>query len=169
MSSAFPASFSCLLTHLAVPLQYCDEGMKDLPNMGERDRGVSPSTTDATASSMTPSTPTTPSSSTTTPRASTATRPAVVAAPALSPAQRASATLNPGPSRAAQTPMKSATGSGTAPNPSATSGASVAAPGPPVPVPTLGWGASWREALWDKWRWGILIVLAISVSRLSSL
>jgi len=149
--------------------EYCGEQMKDLPNMGERDRGVTTNASDAAAPSATASAPATSSSNVATPRTSVTTRSSIVATPAPAPAQRATATLNAGLPRAAQSPTKSATGSGVVANSNATSAASVAVPGPPVPAPTHGWGASWREALWDKWRWGILIVLAISVSRLSSL
>lgn len=133
---------------------YCDEQMKPLPNMGERDRGV-PST---------PATPPTSTSTSTTPRLAATPKTVVTAA---TPAQRAVAALNPGvrgavpaqgPGRPAAGPV-AVNGTGAAPQ---------AAPQAP-PAPGLGWGASWREALWAKWRWGILIVLAISVSRLSSL
>ncbi|KIJ55508.1 hypothetical protein M422DRAFT_24077 [Sphaerobolus stellatus SS14] len=31
-----------------------------------------------------------------------------------------------------------------------------------------GWAAGWRELIWEKWRWGALIAIAVLVSRLSS-
>jgi len=31
-----------------------------------------------------------------------------------------------------------------------------------------GWAAGWRTLIWEKWRWGVLIALAVLVSRLSS-
>ncbi|KAH9967434.1 ubiquitin-conjugating enzyme E2 6 [Russula dissimulans] len=31
-----------------------------------------------------------------------------------------------------------------------------------------GWAATWREVVWDKWRWGVLIALAVVVSRITS-
>lgn len=31
-----------------------------------------------------------------------------------------------------------------------------------------GWAASWSQLLWEKWRWGALIALAVLVSRFSS-
>jgi len=140
--------------------EYCDEQMKDLPNMGERDCGV-PSNTSTSST-------TTPPSDITIPHPSATTGATTVAALTGTPA-RALATLNPGLQRAAAPvpPIKATTG--TVPTSSATSGTAVTAPVPPIPAPRPGWSASWREAIWDKWRWGILIVLAISLSRLSSL
>lgn len=39
----------------------------------------------------------------------------------------------------------------------------------PMPaVPGTGWATTWRQCIWDKWRWGVLIALAVVVSRLSS-
>ncbi|KAI0299275.1 UBC-like protein [Russula brevipes] len=31
-----------------------------------------------------------------------------------------------------------------------------------------GWAATWRQVVWDKWRWGILIALAVVVSRITT-
>jgi len=31
-----------------------------------------------------------------------------------------------------------------------------------------GWATTWREVVWDKWRWGVLIALAVVVSRITS-
>lgn len=36
------------------------------------------------------------------------------------------------------------------------------------PKGTPGWAALWRKLIWEKWRWGLLIVLAVVVSRLST-
>ncbi|EJD48248.1 UBC-like protein [Auricularia subglabra TFB-10046 SS5] len=36
-----------------------------------------------------------------------------------------------------------------------------------APATGLGWADSWRKVLWEKWRWGALIILAVVVSRLS--
>ncbi|EKM82201.1 hypothetical protein AGABI1DRAFT_112285 [Agaricus bisporus var. burnettii JB137-S8] len=33
---------------------------------------------------------------------------------------------------------------------------------------TAGWAAAWSKLLWEKWRWGALIALAVLVSRFSS-
>ncbi|KAI0698350.1 UBC-like protein [Cytidiella melzeri] len=32
----------------------------------------------------------------------------------------------------------------------------------------VGWGTSLRQIIWEKWRWGVVLVLAVIVSRLSS-
>jgi len=34
--------------------------------------------------------------------------------------------------------------------------------------PTPGWAMSWGQLLWEKWRWGAVIALAVLVSRFSS-
>lgn len=31
-----------------------------------------------------------------------------------------------------------------------------------------GWTATWRQVVWDKWRWGVLIALAVVVSRITT-
>ncbi|KAH9046588.1 UBC-like protein [Lactarius hengduanensis] len=31
-----------------------------------------------------------------------------------------------------------------------------------------GWAASWRQVVWEKWRWGVLIALAVVVSRITT-
>ncbi|KAI0063989.1 UBC-like protein [Artomyces pyxidatus] len=31
-----------------------------------------------------------------------------------------------------------------------------------------GWAATWRQVVWEKWRWGVLIALAVVVSRITS-
>jgi ubiquitin-conjugating enzyme E2 J2 len=31
-----------------------------------------------------------------------------------------------------------------------------------------GWAATWRQVVWDKWRWGVLIALAVVVSRITT-
>ncbi|TFK51958.1 UBC-like protein [Heliocybe sulcata] len=31
-----------------------------------------------------------------------------------------------------------------------------------------GWAEAWRQVVWEKWRWGLLIALAVIVSRVSS-
>lgn len=36
------------------------------------------------------------------------------------------------------------------------------------PVVPQGWTASWRRVILEKWRWGVLIALAVVVSRLSA-
>jgi len=39
---------------------------------------------------------------------------------------------------------------------------------PKPPAPGTGWTTAWRQCIWEKWRWGVLIALAVVVSRLSS-
>lgn len=31
-----------------------------------------------------------------------------------------------------------------------------------------GWATNWREVVWEKWRWGVLIALAVIVSRITT-
>ncbi|KAI0306030.1 ubiquitin-conjugating enzyme/RWD-like protein [Multifurca ochricompacta] len=33
---------------------------------------------------------------------------------------------------------------------------------------SLGWAATWRQVVWEKWRWGVLIALAVVVSRITT-
>ncbi|KAF8318733.1 UBC-like protein [Clavulina sp. PMI_390] len=102
---------------------YCGTVLKDLPNMGERDRGTGATTSPTAPSTATP-------------------------IPAAVPLE-AGSTPQPAP------------GVPAAPN---------ARPNVPAnPDAAKGWAGSLRETLWAKWRWGILIILAITVSRLSAL
>ena len=39
---------------------------------------------------------------------------------------------------------------------------------PKPAAPGTGWATAWRQCIWDKWRWGVLIALAVVVSRLST-
>lgn len=93
--------------------QYCGDEMKDLPNMGEQDRGTATEETTEAADATT-----------------------------RAPAVRASAPTVPKVR--------------TVPTPGAVVGQAVVAP------------ASWRETIWERWRWGIFILLAVLVSRLSN-
>ncbi|KAL4066091.1 UBC-like protein [Scleroderma citrinum] len=36
------------------------------------------------------------------------------------------------------------------------------------PAVPQGWAASWRQVIWEKWRWGVLIALAVIVSKITS-
>jgi len=36
------------------------------------------------------------------------------------------------------------------------------------PNPATGWATTWRAVIWEKWRWGALIALAVVVSRITS-
>src|SRR5579863_7449296 len=31
-----------------------------------------------------------------------------------------------------------------------------------------GWATTWRQVVWDKWRWGVFIALAVVVSRITT-
>ncbi|EUC59727.1 ubiquitin-conjugating enzyme E2 [Rhizoctonia solani AG-3 Rhs1AP] len=97
---------------------YCAEEMKDLPNMGEQDRGAAEDSTTTQEAQANPSN--------------------------LAPAVRSSA----------PTVAKART----APTPGAASAVVGQAVAP----------ASWRETIWERWRWGIFILLAVLVSRLSN-
>ncbi|TFY80585.1 hypothetical protein EWM64_g3428 [Hericium alpestre] len=39
---------------------------------------------------------------------------------------------------------------------------------PGVGEASRGWATSWRQMVWEKWRWGVLIALAVIVSRITS-
>ncbi|KAF8325875.1 UBC-like protein [Cantharellus anzutake] len=109
---------------------YANEEMKDLPNMGERDRGDFP------GKSQTPTVVQSPLPRTPLPQMRTASPSPVPQPPASDDVPKSSASV-----------IK-----GNAPD-----------------QPPLGWAASWKDAAWNRWRWGILIALAVVVSRLSSI
>jgi len=119
---------------------YCTPTVRDLPNMGERERGK--------------------------PEAQAIAKPG---APSLFPILSSTSAALPQQmmhrrnfGTALQPPMIPAAVAATvadAPN-SLTSTNK-----PPVPQ---GWTTSWRQVIWEKWRWGVLIVLAVIVSRISS-
>jgi len=93
--------------------EFCTEVMKDLPSMGEKERGIP----DAAAPVTTQSISTVPQS-------------IVPLVPMAKQGPRAQGML-------------------------ADNG-------------TLGWAATWRDLIWNKWRWGVLIAIAVLVSRLSA-
>ena len=97
--------------------------MRDLPNMGEKDRGTSASALAATrASTPVPVSPASPTID-----------------PPLPKQLQLAAT---GPNGVARKSDDSPTG--------------------------VGWTTAWRTIIWEKWRWGVLIALAVLVSRFSS-
>lgn len=90
-----------------------------------------------------------------------------------------SATSVPGNVSGTVTPGPRLTSTFTIPTPAQTSHATPNLNGDPsLPKPLaaganghglLGtWAAGWRNVIWEKWRWGALIALAVVVSRLSS-
>ncbi|KAG1776657.1 UBC-like protein [Suillus placidus] len=119
---------------------YCTDTLRDLPNMGERERGK-PDTAATPTSPMSPS-PFSPSIS----RSTTATR-----QPQVCDRQPA-----------AQVPATTTTSTSDVVNTN-----SLASTNKPITTPQ-GWTGQLRQVLWEKWRWGVLIAFAVIVSRLSS-
>lgn len=101
---------------------YCTPTMRDLPNMGEKERG-SPSTT---------------------------TPPPAAQPPAPSIAQPALPT------------------SSTTTDPSALSRPAQSGANGEAAANARGWADAWRQVFWEKWRWGVILALALAVSRMSS-
>jgi len=106
--------------------EFCTSVPRDLPNMGEKDRGSAPTAvleSSSTASSLT--------TTTALPTDSTVTDATAVAR-----------TTNKivGPNGDAQVNAK----------------------------PAAGWSDAWRQMIWEKWRWGVILALALVVSRMSS-
>lgn len=120
-------------------VQFCTPTLRDLPNMGERERGKTdaPSTVNAIAASPCPLP---------IPSSTSATLP-----------QQVILRRNVG---VVQTPMANAAPMGVDTSNSLTS--------TNKPVVPQGWTASWRQIILEKWRWGVLIALAVIVSRLSA-
>lgn len=119
---------------LSTPYQRCAPSLKDLPNMGEKERGK-PDEVPATSLSVNLSGTITSGARLT----STFTLPTPVQVP--HPAQN----LNGGDPSLPKGPATGTNGG------------------------VLGtWAAGWRNMIWEKWRWGALIALAVVVSRLSS-
>ena len=120
-------------------LQFCTPTPRDLPNMGERETGKADEGPTATSSSASPHpSPMASSTSVTLPQQVTVKR-------------------NTGmvqmPTTAVVPVGVDASNSLTPTN---------------KPVVPQGWTASWRQMIWEKWRWGVLIALAVIVSRLSA-
>jgi len=110
--------------------EYCLPSLRDLPNMGEKERGKS----DAPPAPLIPS-------------------PQIVrTSPASAPTASTSSTKNTGVVRSRK---------GTR-----ASGGPVTAAGPGDT--SRGWAVTWRQIVWEKWRWGVLIALAVIVSRITS-
>ncbi|KZT25177.1 UBC-like protein [Neolentinus lepideus HHB14362 ss-1] len=101
---------------------FCTPELRDLPNMGEKERGkvVTPDPT--------------PSASTLPPQLSHVTDAIVAESTPQSSAVRAS--------QGGEKPKGTGTGAG--------------------------WAEAWRQVIWEKWRWGLLIALAVVVSRVST-
>jgi ubiquitin-conjugating enzyme E2 J2 len=115
---------------------YCTPTLRDLPNMGQKERGVSES-----------STTTSPPAPATTAAAQDARTPT----PSFSSSELTSPT-NADPSLSTVTPSSN----------------SVRVPVPNANGAVIGRSPSWRQVIWEKWRWGVILALAVIVSRLSS-
>lgn len=100
--------------------EYCTPELRDLPNMGEKERGTSAAP--------------------------------IVAPAAVTSTPPSSALIQP------QTSTIPTSHSSDAPNNSR----------PEDAINTAGWATTWRHLIWEKWRWGVLIALAVVVSRFSS-
>ncbi|KAF8527319.1 UBC-like protein [Gautieria morchelliformis] len=115
---------------------HCAPSMKNLPNMGEKERGKPD---EAAATPLPVDVKETVTSASRLTSAFTLPTPGQVPLPA--PKLNGNASLP-------QTPAPAANGHGHG---------------------LLGtWAAEWRNVIWEKWRWGALIALAVVVSRLSS-
>ncbi|KAI0917934.1 hypothetical protein AcW1_006928 [Taiwanofungus camphoratus] len=115
---------------------FCAAALRDLPNMGAKERGASSTASSGSAVTTAPvkmppmSTP--PSSP----------NPAIVDATHTNVPQRSGAE--------AVTPSNgSANAHGNAKG-------------------AAGWSTAWRQMIWEKWRWGVILALALVVSRLST-
>ncbi|KAG2031827.1 ubiquitin-conjugating enzyme/RWD-like protein [Suillus americanus] len=119
---------------------YCTDSLRDLPNMGERERGK-PDIAATPTSPMSPS-PFSPSISRTT-------------------------TAEHQPQVCDRRPAAQAPTTTTTLHASDAVNTSLASTNKPTTTPQ-GWTGQLRQVLWEKWRWGVLIAFAVIVSRLSS-
>ncbi|KZT70844.1 ubiquitin-conjugating enzyme E2 6 [Daedalea quercina L-15889] len=110
---------------------YCTPAMRDLPNMGEKERG-SASTNDL------PPDPT--------------------SAPSIVPPQISETTIT-------QSALPT---SSTTTDPNALSRPSQPGANGEAAANARGWADAWRQVFWEKWRWGVILALALVVSRMSS-
>jgi ubiquitin-conjugating enzyme E2 J2 len=106
---------------------YCAPEIRDLPNMGEKEKGKAEDPTSHQSTVDSPSPPLLSSS------------PSSALVAAVVPSQSTSSEVS------ATNPSNSGKPDGAS------------------------WADTWQKVIWDRWRWGILIVLALLVSRFSSL
>ncbi|GBE86322.1 UBC-like protein [Sparassis latifolia] len=118
--------------------EHSAETQRDLPNMGEKERGASSKPDPNSIPAVAPV------------AFSTATPPQ-----AAHPSASATITLN-------NSCTASRTSGSGAVIPAGSSGAVGDA------AKSVGWTTAWRQLIWDKWRWGVILALAIIVSRMSS-
>ncbi|GJE93273.1 ubiquitin-conjugating enzyme E2-like protein [Phanerochaete sordida] len=114
---------------------YCTPTPRDLPNMGQKERGKPAAPETVPAASPARSAPTSPVSPSLTAHTSTS-----------------------GTSSIPASPLNSSRETYNSPETN----------GPPREVVAGGWSASIRQLIWEKWRWGVVLALAVIVSRLSS-
>ena len=95
----------------------------------------------------------------TAPASSAATSPATTPQPSPAPSPPPSPLAVPGASSAAAENGAVTRTPGQGAGAAAGTGTGAGAPG---------WAASLRQMVWDKWRWGVILALAIVVSRLST-
>jgi ubiquitin-conjugating enzyme E2 J2 len=131
---------------------YCTPELRDLPNMGEQSKGRS-----ADGAAPASGTPTAVNNNLS---ANTGTVPlshssaiSLGASEGNSALTRSSGSSSGGPTSSPGVIEEDGTGQLQQPLP---------------PQHTLGYTAAWRQVIWEKWRWGLLIALAVLVSRLSS-
>lgn len=133
--------------------EYCTPFPKDLPNMGIKERGadapappklVLPTGSASSSSSSAFSSPSTPASSSG----------AVLRAASRDYKAKAQAESSGSAASSSQT---NPTGSGGKDEQRNTN-----------LNPQTGWPAAWGQLIWEKWRWGVLIAVAVIVSRFSS-
>ena len=124
--------------------QYCAETLRDLPNMGERERGK-------------------PDPPVTQPAPAPLTHTASLFSPPLS--RSASATHQPQVRDRRPTGAQAIAATTSSANDVINS--SLTSTNKPTTTPQ-GWSGPLRQVLWEKWRWGVLIAFAVIVSRLSS-
>lgn len=104
---------------------FCTTSLRDLPNMGEKERGAASN-------------------------------------PPVQVQLTGSVTTLPAALPSGSTPVDSTAVSRTS-DPKVTSGN-----GDTNPKQVKGWSDAWRQMIWEKWRWGVILALALVVSRLSS-
>jgi ubiquitin-conjugating enzyme E2 J2 len=135
---------------------YCGEQMKDLPNMGQKERGIPDTPPQSTNANPT---------ATATPTDAAATHPNLGTVPTLDPHRVPFPTAVPNATTPASLSTAAAAIAGTGAGPvTPRSGAGTVNAG----EAPLGWAASWRNMFCIKWRWGLVIALAVVVSRLTT-
>jgi hypothetical protein len=141
-----------ICTYHSLSVQYSDPAMKDLPNMGGT--ASSPSSTATPAPDSQPQLQSQQQllQSTTTPQDPFHRPPPMSSSSTNSSSSGSTASINSAVTATAGTPTN------------ANGNVNAAAAG----VVAVNWVNSALRVLWDKWRWGAVIVLAVIVSRVSS-